>query len=268
MPGRVQEVDQTGQGTAIMSARDAVPTSYGHNRDLSFVLWFTNASPDAATISQALGEFGAAFAAEGRNGTASGKLEIVHDGFCISVATDGPVSAATRQAFGLAVDALVDAKAMTLAVAAPANDDTLPLAAIRAATRAALAICAVGDCLAVGWNPANSVMGRDYFARVAGDWLAGGSFPALGLASLSVAADGTMGSLGMAPICGQELVIASIQGMSDADRAKIAVRMMDHMAKGGAITRPLTVEVDGFGTFAIKPDTNGEKIYLNRSPLT
>lgn len=267
MPGRVQEVDQTGLGTEVMSDKETMPASSGHERDLTFVLWFANAAPDAATISKALGEEGEAFSRARGNEGASAEMEIVHDGFDIAVGTGAPVSAAARHAFGIAPDALVAAQAMTIAVAGPSNDDATPLAAIRSVTRAALAICETGQCLAVGWNPANSVMGTEYFARVAGDWLAGGSFPALGLASLAVQADGTMHSLGMASVCGQELVIASIAGLSDADRAKIAVRMINHMATGAAITQALTVEVDGFGAFEIRPDANGEKVYLNRSPF-
>ena len=145
----------------------------------------------------------------------------------------------------------------------PDADD--PVHIVRATCRVALALAGMPGCVAIGWAAADSAMGSDYFRKTVGDWLAGGPFPALGLTSMTLDGEGGMVSRGLHPILGQELRVLASPGQSTVDRARIAVRMIDHMVRNGPLCEAEVVEIDGYGTFQIEPA--GEVVNLSSSPF-
>ena len=82
------------------------------------------------------------------------------------------------------------------------------------------------DVVAVAWNPARCWMPAGYFRKVVSGWLAGGPFPALGLTSLQRNPDGSIETVGMDLITGQELLFAPDRKLAPADAARIAVRLI------------------------------------------
>jgi hypothetical protein len=98
------------------------------------------------------------------------------------------------------------------------------------------------DARAVCWNPAQSWMDPQYFARVALGWLSGGPFPALGLTALDHTPEGVL-SHGLTFFSGQELLVGRRDGESPADTAKLAVRFIDHVVSNGPFRR--AVEFQG-----------------------
>ena len=102
----------------------------------------------------------------------------------------------------------------------------------------------------VCWEPARSWMEPNYFARIILNWLSGGPFPALGLTAIEAAADGGVSSVGLAFFSGQEVRVAARTGEAPADTAKLALRMIDYIARLGPI--------EGFVELA---SPSGEPVY-------
>ncbi|WP_066556902.1 hypothetical protein [Croceicoccus bisphenolivorans] len=201
----------------------------------------------------------------------AGAFSFEYDGFAMVLSGAAPGASARtgppQYFFDIRNDGLEGTEAILLAPGGAANDNVSPLEMVRGLAAATLALTGAAHCIAVGWQPASSVMNCDYFAKVAREWLDGGPFPALGLASLMVEDGDVLVSRGMDAICGQEIAIAPIAGMANADRARAAIRMIDYMANHGRIREPDTMEIDGFGLFEVNPDASGKKIYLSRSPF-
>ncbi len=99
---------------------------------------------------------------------------------------------------------------------------------------------------AVAWHSAGTVMAPAYFARVVMNWLSGGAFPALGLATLVPAEDGTISSQGLATFCGQEFKLEAASGEHRPDVMKLALRVADHIVRRGPLTVPGLIEDTGF----------------------
>jgi hypothetical protein len=100
----------------------------------------------------------------------------------------------------------------------------LPVIKVLAGIGATLA--RLPGCKAVAWRPARCWMPSAYFGKVIGNWLAGGPFPALGLTSLQRETDGSMQTVGLSLLTGQELVFAPDRALGPADMARIAVRLI------------------------------------------
>jgi hypothetical protein len=81
-------------------------------------------------------------------------------------------------------------------------------------------------------------MEPDYFIRMIHGWLAGGAFPALGLASLERDSTGVLSSHGLDYLIGQELRLEPGKNLSPAAATRIAVRLIHQMTEGGAIMSP------------------------------
>ncbi len=78
------------------------------------------------------------------------------------------------------------------------------------------ALARLPGVLAVCWHPAQAWMEPDYFQTIASDWIKGGAFPALGLATLHPLPDGGFRSHGLAFFIGQELRLEARLNLSPA----------------------------------------------------
>jgi hypothetical protein len=87
---------------------------------------------------------------------------------------------------------------------------------------------------ALVWRAAGSWIEPGLFANAAGQWLAGGAYPALCLTALVPVAGGGLRTRGLALGTGRELAIGPATSSSDADRARLAVRAIHVLAEGGA----------------------------------
>lgn len=100
----------------------------------------------------------------------------------------------------------------------------------------AVRLAAVPGVKAVCWTPSASWMDPGYFGRIVSGWLNGGAFPALGLTALERTADGGVESVGLDFFIGQELRVEARPGEDPPATIKLAVRMIDHMVRHGAIS--------------------------------
>ena len=199
-------------------------------------------------------------------GEAMAKLLPPQENFAL-VRESGEAGPGAAHYFGLAPDDIEGAARLALVPVRTQTASESPLALIRAASRIALDLSGIAGCRAVGWTPAQSAMDPAYFRSVAGQWLQGGAFPALGLVALLEDEAGNLSTLGLATICGQELVLAAEAAPAKVERARIAIRMIDHLVSAGPMPRGEALEIDGFGMFEARPDETGKKIYLRRSPF-
>lgn len=116
--------------------------------------------------------------------------------------------------------------------------------------------------VAVVWHSAGTVMAPAYFARIVMNWLGGGAFPALGLAALVPAPDGSVASQGLAAFTGQEFQLEAHPGEAPAETIKLAIRVADYLVRHGAMARPAPIEGGG-GLFA-EPSQVGNLVWIWR----
>ena len=112
-----------------------------------------------------------------------------------------------------------------------AGGSLLPV--VRAMTALGCEFAGLPGVVAVGWEPARSVMAPDYYRRSIGSWLKGGVFPGLGLTALSRAADGVIFSVGLSFFIGQEMRFEPLAGESPADAARLALRVIHDLVANG-----------------------------------
>lgn len=91
------------------------------------------------------------------------------------------------------------------------------------------------DLLAIGWEPAGSVIGRRFFESVTAAWLDGGPFPALGLTAFVEAPDGALQSVGLAFWIGRELRIEPPLSDDRVAATRLAIRLVNHLILVGGL---------------------------------
>ncbi|MDA7787970.1 hypothetical protein N8940_01920 [Sphingomonadaceae bacterium] len=95
--------------------------------------------------------------------------------------------------------------------------------------------------MAVGWEPLRSIMGRDYFCKIASDWANGGPFPVLGLTGLKETDDGALRSEGLAFFTGQELLMNAEIAEDRVSAAKLAVRLINELVGKAPVTEDTVI---------------------------
>lgn len=108
---------------------------------------------------------------------------------------------------------------------------------------------------AVAWHPAESWCAPDYYRESVLRWIAGGAFPGLALTSLASQPDGSMRSVGLTPFAGQELHLLPGLTGDDAERAKIALRLLHWLVESGGIHEPSTLTGPSGEQLMLEPDT-------------
>lgn len=123
-----------------------------------------------------------------------------------------------------------------------AGSTLLPV--VRAMAALGCELAKLPGLLAIGWEPAATVMAPDYYARVIGGWLKGGAFPALGLTALIRSPQGEVESDGLSFFTGYEIRLDPLAGEPPADAAKLALRLIHFLVENGPYT-PGLVEGPG-----------------------
>ena len=113
---------------------------------------------------------------------------------------------------------------------------------------------------AVCWNPARCWMPTAYFCKVVDNWLADGPFPALGLTSLERESDGSIVSVGLALLTGQELRFAPDAKLIPADIARIAVRLIHALIETGPLTAQHSFVGPDRETLLVTPSMRGTQL--------
>lgn len=108
---------------------------------------------------------------------------------------------------------------------------------------------------AVAWHAAESWCAPDYFRDSVLRWIAGGAFPGLGLTSLVPQPDGSMRSVGLTPFAGQELHLLPGLARDDAERAKIALRLLHWLVESGGFHERSTLTGPSGELLVLEPDT-------------
>lgn len=262
-------VEEPGRGNDIMSGIHNPGAEPGLANPFVYTLWFRGGRPDSAVIDALFARLGddISLSHSPANGTAASLLVTSGD-YAFEIlglaqdSTSGTPEPGVR--FDLSEDWRSGTEPVVLAPQSALAEGDEPLAVIRSASRIALALVSAGDCVGIGWAAAGSVMSAAFFDRVVGEWLSGGPFPALGLTAIVMEADEALVSRGLMPICGQEVCVPTGAELAPAQRARVAIRMIDYMAAHGPILEEGEVEIDGFGAFAVALSVDSKKIYLTR----
>lgn len=177
------------------------------------------------------------FAVSHRPANDEGWLELLAMGLtfdCRGLAPSDPLPLPpTGQLFGLPRPPA--GEAIELAPGPHLGHGNTLLPVIRVLCGLGASLAAMPGVLAVCWGPAKSWMAPDYFIRAIRAWLAGGAFPALGLASLERDDSGALSSVGLDFLIGQELRFEPDSSLSLTTATRIAVRVVHQLAEGGAI---------------------------------
>lgn len=260
MNGGLQQFAETGQDYGIMSGNGPINIGLEGTDDLVATLWFTDSGDKYRNLADAVSNAGLTVL---RNGSLADTV-IGSDGVRFTIEFK-EVDHLPAMRFDAADAVFAGSSALRIVPALTGGGEGSAIAVTKAAVRAALALCDTRGCVAVGWQPADSAMSVSYFRKVAAHWLAGGPFPALGLTSLSPDADGAIVSRGLRPLIGQELRILPAAELPGADRARVAIRVIDHLVMHGPVIHAEQVEVDGYGLFELQP--LGEIVNLEFLPI-
>lgn len=167
----------------------------------------------------------------------AGWLELLAQGMTFDCQGLAPADPArmplTGALIGLGAQPAGEAIALSAGPHLASGKGLLPVVRVLAGLGARLA--ALPGVLAVVWQPARSWMAPDYFIKLMADWQGGGAFPALGLTSLQSKASGAMVSRGLDFLIGQELRIEAGHKLSQAEIARIAVRLIHDLVSDGPL---------------------------------
>lgn len=118
---------------------------------------------------------------------------------------------------------------------------------------------------AVCWNPARCLMESGYFQRVTANWLAGGSFPALGLTAVTPDAGGGARSSGLDYLAGQEVRVEAIPGEPPAEAVKVAVRVIDQIVRSGPLRELFELQGPSGYRILAEPSHDGRLVKVWRA---
>ncbi len=116
---------------------------------------------------------------------------------------------------------------------------------------------------AVCWHAADTVVGPQGFAHSAWAWLAGGAFPARVLTALTVLADGSVASRGLAHFTGQEMTLRCKPDEGAEQALCLAERIVSHLVLHGRIAAITETEVAG-ETLCFEPAQRADHVWIWR----
>ena len=247
---------------------DAAQDSFTADDNAVLSLVFaTGQRPDVAAL-QALaqtqpgGANAVRFALNHVPGAAAGWAELLSSGLtydCAGLAPGAPAPIPSGGALlGLEQQPVGEAISLTPGPHLADAAGMLPVVRVLAGLGAQLA--ALPGAAAVIWNPARCWMPTAYFGKVVGNWLAGGPFPALGLTSLERESDGSIVSVGLALLTGQELRFVADSKLVPADIARIAVRLIHALIDSEPLTGTHTFVGPDRETLRVTPSLQGTQL--------
>lgn len=231
------------------------------------LLFAHRARPDAAAI-HALAARSEGFAVTLEPEGANWLELLVHGlGFDLLGLAGGPPAAtpADRHRFDFDEEPAGRLEALSLVAGPHLAGGEAMLPVVRSQLALALILAELPGLQAVGWSPAQSWMGADYFKRSVAAWLEGGPFPALGLTAVTPTFDGALQSEGLAFFTGQELRIEPELAEDRVAATKLAVRLLDELVVQGALSGPIRMEAPGEAMLALEPSPNGVFIRVRRT---
>lgn len=137
------------------------------------------------------------------------------------------------------------------------------LPVVRAMAGLGAQLCVLPGVGGVYWQPAKCWMAPKYFAGVVREWLKGGPFPALGLTSLRYGEGGTMVSVGLDYLIGQELLFTPNRRLAPAALARIAVRLVNDLVSSGALQRPAELRGPEGELIEVVPSHDGRQLRVS-----
>lgn len=200
-------------------------------------------------------------------GEAAGRVQILASGLTFDVSGLAPLPAEAtppgRHFFGLPdkADTFLF-EAIRIVPGAHVADGAAMIPLVRVMMALALGLARLPGLRAVCWHPAGSWMDAGYFSRVMRAWLAGGAFPALGLAAMARNEAGEIESRGLRFFIGQELRAMPRGGETDACTVKLAVRAADLLVRVGRLEHPQELIGPDGELFRVEPSPDGRTVHL------
>lgn len=199
-----------------------------------------------------------------------GWIELLSSGLTFELSGLSPASAAglppaghfyglPEQTTRFALEAICLAPGAHIAAGA----HSLPV--VRVMSGLAVRLATLPGVKAVCWHPAGTWMAPDYFARIGTAWLAGGSFPALGLTALESLHNGGVKSRGLSHFIGQEICLAPGLHAEPAAMIKLAVRIIDRLIATGKLSAPLTIDDIEARQLRLEPGPSGDCVLVSVS---
>ena len=142
------------------------------------------------------------------------------------------------------------------------GENMLPV--VRAALGLAKALAGKTRAEAIVWLPARSAMRPRLFATTVDEWLSGGAFPGIGLTALMPDAEGGVTSEGLAFFIGQEIAIAPAAGISAADNAKLAARLIHELVDRGPLSTATRLSGISGEPLLAEPSADGRTVLIRR----
>ena len=118
------------------------------------------------------------------------------------------------------------------------------------------------DLEAIGWGPAQSVIGKRYFESVATAWLDGGAFPALGLTAFRETFDGALQTVGLDFWIGQELRIEPPLSADRIAATRLGVRLVNQLILIGGLEKAEHVLAPDGSQLVMRPSRNGKFVRI------
>ena len=193
---------------------------------------------------------------------AEGWAELLSAGLtfdCAGLAPAAPVPTPSGGAL-LGLEKAPEGEAISLSPGPHLADAMGMLPVVRVLAGLGAQLAALPGAAAVIWNPARCWMPPAYFGKVVDNWLADGPFPALGLTSLERTSDGSIVSVGLALLTGQELRFLPDAKLVTADIARIAVRLIHALIESEPLTGPHTFVGPDRETLRVMPNLRGTQL--------
>lgn len=116
-------------------------------------------------------------------------------------------------------------------------------------------------CRSVQWSPARSAISADLFREIAGEWLRGGAFPALGLVGYRAGPNGHLESEGFSFLSGFEIAVAPELSVDRVAGTKLAVRVIHSLVGTLPPENDWPFEFDG-RKLKLRPDRARRLIFV------
>lgn len=219
--------------------------------------------PDGAAWRRALDSCQARVAVVGED-AANGSAELVLNGLTFDVTGLALAAAAgapaATEAHGLSTGGL---EAVRIYPGHHLSGGLSMLPVVRALTALAAEMAVKLPVRGVFWHPAGVLVGAQAFAQSTLAWLGGGAFPAQALTALTMLADGSVASRGLAHFIGQEATLRSRPDETDEQALRLASRAVDYLVQHGPMKEITETTVAG-QTLCFEPAKRGDQVCIWR----
>ena len=247
-------------------------------RNAAVTLLFSRGTRPSARDIHSLAEGGAGFSvtfdpgedARGDDGVEEAPvwLELLASGLSFDLSGLAPgVPADTpphRRSLALDEDSIHALEAVTLVPGPHLTAGTGLVPIIKTLASVGASLTRLEGVRAVAWHPSRCWTEPGLYRDGVLRWVEGGVFPALTLASLAVSPDGGMYSEGLALFTGQEVRLEPDMIVDQAEAAKLAVRLLDHLIERGKIEARETIVGPDGSPLQLEPSGNGRFVRICR----